>query len=55
MHFVLLICLDLSPLGSELPLLISRLSLCPLERGDVDVNAREEGYVVAPAERAACN
>ena len=59
MRLVLPICLDLSPLGSadleQLPLLISQLSLCPLERRDVDVIEREEGHVVVPAERAACN
>jgi len=59
MRLVLPTCLDLSPLGSanleQLPLLISQLSLCPLERRDVDDIAREEGHVVAPAEWAACH
>ena len=59
MRLVLPMCLDLSPLGSadleQLPLLISQLSLCPLERRVVDVIERLEGHVVVPAERAACN
>ena len=59
LRLVVPMCLDLSHLSSadaeQRSLLVPQLSLCPLERRDVDVIKWEEGHVVVPAERAACN